>query len=248
MIELRMANPVAFAENLLGFYPDPIQARILTAAAWRGLINCSRQWGKSTIMAIKALFEALAKDGTVVLVLCPSFHQAGEFFENLRTFLNELGIRPRSDGHNRISVRLPNGSRIIGLSGRSKIRSYRHVSLLLVDEAAEVPEAAYCTIRPALATSGEFGGKIWMMSTPQGRQGMFWHAWENEGDRWTRFTVPATQCPRIAPAFLEEERSILGERVFAQEYLCRFIEAPDCILNREDVYRSIRTEIPGIWH
>ena len=135
----------------------------------------------------------------------------------------------------------------MGLSGYP-VRSYRGVSLLLVDEAAEVPESSYHTIRPALATYGKFGGSIWMMSTPQGREGFFWNAWELEADRWTRFSVPATECPRILPSFLEEERLILGPRVFSQEYLCQFIEAPNCLLNREDVYNAITGDVPAIWH
>jgi len=246
VIDARFQNPAIFARTCLDFHPDPIQERILTADVWRGLINCTRQWGKSTLMAIKALHEGLVKPGTTVLVLCPTFRQCGEFFLKVREFMVKLGLRPRTDGHNKVSVRLGNGSRIVGISGHSYIRSFRNVSLLLIDEAAEVPDAAYYTIRPALATAGNFGGSIWMMSTPQGREGMFWRAWELEGDRWTRFSVTALECPRLRPRFLTEEREVLGARLFSQEYLCQFIERPDSLFNREDIQAALRPDIPKL--
>ncbi len=166
-MDARFYNPVTFAAFLLGFRPDPVQSRILLSTALRGVLNCTRQWGKSSIMAVKALWEAMTVHGTTVLVLCPTFKQAGEFFQKVRSFCWKLGIDPVTDGHNRFSVQLPNRSRVIGVSGLGHLRSYGGVSLLLVDEAAEVDETAYYTSRAFVATVGEFGGKIWLMSTPQ---------------------------------------------------------------------------------
>lgn len=242
-------DPVLFAIHRLGFTPDATQTRVLDPGIWRGILNCTRQWGKSTVMAIKALHQAcILTPGSTVLVLCPTKHQAGEFFEAVRNFMRLLDIPIRADGHNRPSLRFANGSRIIGLSSRSNIRGYRNVSLLLVDEAAEVSEDAYQVIRPTLATAGEFGGKIWMMSTPQGSEGMFFRTWTEPGTRWTRFRVNAEQCPRISRHFLAEEREYLGPRIYAQEYMCEFIDPPDCLLNREDIMAAIRADVPGIWH
>ena len=67
-------------------------------------------------------------------------------------------------------------------------------------------------------------GDLWLMSTPFGQRGFFWNEWEHGGDAWERVSVAATGCARIAAEFLEEERRALGERWFAQEYLCRFID------------------------
>jgi len=39
--------------------PDPKQALVLTSASKRGMLNCARQWGKSTITAAKAVHEAV---------------------------------------------------------------------------------------------------------------------------------------------------------------------------------------------
>ncbi len=64
-------------------------------------------------------------------------------------------------------------------------------------------------------------GDLWLLSTPAGKRGFFYEAWAH-GDEWERHTAPATQCPRIRPSFLEEERRAMGEAWFAQEYLCEF--------------------------
>ena len=42
----------------LGFAPDAAQARVLASEAKRGLLNCTRQWGKSTVTAAKAVHQA----------------------------------------------------------------------------------------------------------------------------------------------------------------------------------------------
>ena len=46
------SDTIAFARTMLNFHPDPIQARVLDPNIRRGILNCCRQWGKSTILAI----------------------------------------------------------------------------------------------------------------------------------------------------------------------------------------------------
>ncbi|MEK7993332.1 MAG: hypothetical protein AAB403_05955, partial [Planctomycetota bacterium] len=53
----------------LGLDPDPKQALVLTSASKRGMLNCARQWGKSTIAAAKAVHEAVHRKESLVLVV-----------------------------------------------------------------------------------------------------------------------------------------------------------------------------------
>ena len=48
------ADAVTFARTRLGFLPDAQQMEVLQSDAKRGILNCSRQWGKSTVAAAKA--------------------------------------------------------------------------------------------------------------------------------------------------------------------------------------------------
>ncbi len=93
-------------------------------------------------------------------------------------------------GDNAISLAFGNGSRLVGLPGNeSTVRGFSAVSLLLVDEAARVSEDLYLAVRPMLAVTD---GAMWLMSTPFGKRGFFWEAWERGGAEWLRVRVPAT--------------------------------------------------------
>ena len=81
--------------------------------------------------------------------------------------VRQLGIEPRGDGDNEISLLLPNGSRIVGLPGtEATVRGFSAVSLLLIDEASRVDDAMYKALRPMLAVGD---GDLWLMSTPYGQ-------------------------------------------------------------------------------
>lgn len=229
-------NGAEWVRQKLAFEPDEMQARVLGAAARRGLLNCSRQWGKSTITAAKAIHQADREPGSLTLVVSPSARQSGEFLRKAVEFARRLGIQPKGDGDNEISLAFPNGSRIVGLPGtEATIRGFSAVSLLLVDEAARVTDEMYFAIRPMLAVSG---GSLWLMSTPFGKRGFFYDTWAKGGPEWERIRVPATECPRIPRAFLEEERATMGERWFRQEYLCEFVDAVSGVFDRDAVERA----------
>jgi hypothetical protein len=118
---------------------------------------------------------------------------------------------------------------------------------MLIDEAAEVRESAYLTVRPMLAMGGRDGGRLWLLSTPKGKQGFFFNTWENGGKTWFRVSVPATENPRFSQAFLEEERQTLGERWFGQEYLCKFVDTTTGLFGDADLAVFVRPDVPPLW-
>lgn len=197
----------------------------------RGVLNCTRQWGKSTITAAKAVHHAWTHIGSLTLVVSPSARQSGEFVRKAAEFARRLGVIARGDGDNEISLEFPNGARIVGLPGNeATTRGFSAVSLLLVDEASRVSDDLYRALRPMLAVSG---GSLWLMSTPFGKRGFFWETWEHGGAEWERIRVPATDCPRIPAAFLEEERAAMGDQWFRQEYLCEFVDTVSGVFDRD---------------
>ena len=238
----RAGNDVAeWVREKLDFKPDAAQERVLALGSQHGILNCTRQWGKSTITAAKAVHQAYTVDGSLTLVVSPSGRQSGEFVRKAEGFAQRLGIRPKGDGENEISLEFPNGSRIIGLPGNeTTIRGFSAVALLLVDEASRVRDDLYRAIRPMLAVSQ---GALWLMSTPFGKRGFFWQAWQKGGPEWVRVRVPANECPRIARSFLEKERNEIGDHSFRQEYLCEFVDSVCGLFDRDLVERAITTEV-----
>jgi hypothetical protein len=235
------ADAAEWVRTRLDLPVDELQARVLRTASKRGILNCSRQWGKSTITAAKAVHQALHEAESLTVVVSPSGRQSGEFLRKAVGFARKLGIRPKGDGDNEISLELPNRSRIVGLPGtESTIRGFSAVSLLLVDEAARCSDDLYLAIRPMLAVSD---GTLWLMSTPFGKRGFFYETWANGGPEWERFRAPATECARIRKAHLDEERATMGDRWFRQEYLCEFEDTVSGIFARDLVEGAITDEI-----
>jgi hypothetical protein len=203
----------------LGLEPDPWQAEVLEGRHPRLLLNCCRQAGKSTVVAALSLLEALWVPGTLVLLLSRSHRQSTELFRRVVHFHRLLGsmILERKTAE---ELQFTNLSRIVCLPcAEETIRGYANVSLLVIDEAARVPDDLYRAVRPMLAVSN---GRMVCLSTPYGKRGFFYDAWARGGPDWHRIEVPAERVPRIKPDFLEQERRALGESWFRQEYCCSF--------------------------
>jgi hypothetical protein len=232
---------VEFVKKRLGIEPDEQQIQVLTSEAKRGILNCSRQWGKSTMAAAKAVHRVYTRRKQLVLVASPTRRQSAELVMKAEEMLVRLGVTLRGDGINSPSLVLPNGSRIVGLpSLPGKLRAFSAVSLLLIDEAAQVEDSLYRALRPMLAVSD---GDLWMMSTPYGKRGFFYESWAHGRANWARVSVPATECPRIPKEFLEEERAELGSLYFQQEYMCEFVDSGAGVFGRDLVERALDDEI-----
>ena len=230
-------DPVLFAQTV-GIDPDEWQQELLLSTKNRILLNCSRQAGKSTIVAIYALWQALNKPDSTVLVLSPSLRQSSELFKKVIHFYKELNKPVPAETETALTLELSNGSRIVSLPGTEKtIRGYNGVSLLLLDEAALVDDDLYRSVRPMMAVSN---GRLIALSTPRGKRGFFYEAWENGGPTWERYRVTADECPRISKAFLEEEIDALGLRYYEQEYFCTFNENEACLFSRWVIERAVK--------
>lgn len=202
-----------------GMAPDPWQRQLLLGADRQVLLCCSRQAGKSTVVSALALHTALFTPRALVLLLSPSLRQSAEVFRKVLDADDALG-RPLPARHRtQLRLELANGSRVLCLPGREEtIRGFGGVDLLVLDEAARIPDVLYRSVRPMLAVSR---GRLVALSTPFGRRGWFHHEWSGDGP-WRRVQVTWRDCPRISAAFIDEERRALGDAWVAQEYETAF--------------------------
>ena len=122
----------AFA-GAVGADPDPWQRRCLESRSKRGLLNCSRQSGKSTVCAVMAVHEALFTPKARVLLISPSQRQSSELFKKCAEFLKALPSPATLIQESLTSLELSNRSRIISLPGsEATTRGYR------VDEDGDI--------------------------------------------------------------------------------------------------------------
>lgn len=90
------------------------------------------------------------------------------------------------------------------------------------------------------------GGRIALLSTPFGKRGVFYDEWM-EGSEWHRFEVSATECPRISPAFLQEERESLGDWWYEQEYECKFKENVDSVFSSYLIEEAMSDDVEPLF-
>jgi hypothetical protein len=197
------------------------------------LLLCSRQVGKSTVAAALALKAALLEAPALVLLLSPTLRQSGELFrDKVLRLWRALGSPLSAAPPTQLTLELSNGSRIISLPGEEgNVRGYSGARLLVLDEAARVPDALYFAVRPMLAVSG---GSMVCLSSAYAKLGFFYTEWSGSGP-WRRVKVRADQCPRISAAFLEEERRALGHLWYGMEYLCEFGDLVNALFSSEDI-------------
>jgi hypothetical protein len=193
------------------------------------------------VVAALALHTAIFHRDSLVLLFSPSQRQSHELFRKVLEAYNAVGrpIPSVQDAHTLSKLELRNGSRIIGLPGKeATIRGFSRPRLVLLDEAARIPDALYRTVRPMCAVSQ---GRIVALSSPFGQRGWFWQEWETNPE-FRKIQVPWRQCPRITPEFIESERRALGDAWIGQEYEGRFnamtgLVYPDfdqCLVSPED--------------
>ncbi|MGJ5815416.1 terminase large subunit domain-containing protein [Paludibaculum fermentans] len=232
--------PSQWVRDTFQFTPDAAQAAVLDTAGRRVLLCCTRQWGKSTVTVLMALYHAFNTPETLTLCVSPTLRQSRIFLQKAARLLRRARVPYTRDPRDPLSLLLPNGSALIGLPAReANIRGFDDVSFLILDEAAKIPDKVYTAIRPTRAIAD---GRLWILSTPAGQSGFFFREWHDPSAGWARFTVKATACPRIRPDFLAAERRALGEHDFAQEYLCEFRPSEHQLIPRDLIDQAV---LPG---
>jgi len=227
-------DPVLFAEAVLGFKSFPYQERLLRDPSKR-IVSCmGRQTGKTSTIAVKAVHFAATHPGTTTLIVAPSRRQSMIMFDRILSFIygNEF-LPPCVVRRTRTLVEFDQGSRIIALPcSRNLLRGFT-ASLVIVDEAAFVPEDVITqVIFPMLATTG---GAMIMLSTPWGRDNVFYRAFVNPD--YSVYNIRSEECPLISREFLEEQRQNLTEEAYRMEYEAMFAEAAMSYFS-QDLIRS----------
>jgi hypothetical protein len=141
---LHLLDPVVWAEEAFGFIADDWQARLLRSRSPQLILNCGRQVGKSSVIALLACHTAVMGEKALVLLIAPSQRQSRELAVKVTGFLRDIEPTEALEEDNKLSVTLArNGSRIIALPGNDArvIRGYSAPALIVEDEAAFVHDA-----------------------------------------------------------------------------------------------------------
>jgi hypothetical protein len=209
-------DPVAWAQDALGLELDGWQQQIMRSASDRLVVVAARQSGKSVITGAKAAFEAQTRPGLRVVVIAPSFRQAGLLADKIEDALTNSGAGPT---RKREALSLPNGSRVVILPGDRASTVRGHTADLLVDdELGFARPDLTAAILPMLQASG---GRLVAISSPNGPAGLLYELSRAEGFEVIR--VPAGEVSHFDPSVVAEIRGRLGSQMARQELDAEFV-------------------------
>jgi hypothetical protein len=154
--------------------------------------------------------------------------------------LAALGFPVAAVGDSASRLELANGSRVLSLPATEGTIRGLSARLTILDEAARIGDDILAAVRPMLAATG---GAFVALSSAFARSGWFYELWADGGPGWDRVSVKASDCPRIAPEFLDEERKVLGPRWFAMEYENQFQDDAAAVFDGEAIRAAVSGEV-----
>ena len=218
---MTMALDPAEMLRAAGYQPDEAQTKVLRSTAKTTMLNCCRQFGKSTVGGARAIHKSLFKPRSTTVIISPTQDQSAELLERAKVILytlDETGVETEMEST--IRLELSNRSRIFAMPGsETSIRGYSP-DLLILDEASRIPDPVYIAAMGMLAATN---GEQLIMSTPAGKRGFFYDLWFGD-PTIERVEVPATKCSRISTDFLEAQRRRTPVPQFEAEFMCKFLD------------------------
>lgn len=225
-------DPVAFARRQ-GFIAEPWQERLMRSTSRRLILACSRQVGKTTSIAFRAVHTAVYNPGSLVLIMAPGQRQAEEMLETVRTIYHAAGRPVATTADSATTMKLANGSRVVALPGTSSTtRGYAAAKLLIIDEAAFVDDDVFAGVLPMVDSRT---GTVAVLSTPNGQQGWFYELWDDLANGWERHRITVYESEQWDAERIELMRTSVGSFRFASDYEALFTDTSQQVFKTSDV-------------
>ena len=195
------------------------------------VMNFSRQSGKTTMAEI-LLIETLVKSKTNCAYISPSYSQGKKVFREITQLLGQTQLIAKKNSTD-LTISLINGSFLQFFTAQSPtaIRGQTISGLLVIDEAAYLPETTpdgqllwSMVIQPITKAKKP---KILFISTPNGKQGLFYDKYL-EG--LNSDTVKTVECniyedTTVSKEDIELLRQTTPPLAWQQEFECKFLDS-----------------------
>ena len=220
-------------DKLLEKLPRPVEFNESQQAMIEGLNEnrffvhiAGRRTGKSYGAAILA-FAKLLEPGQQVMVVAPNFSLSSIIWDYVTDLIRQMEIEVEKFNQKDKVVKLINGSifRLLSANNRDSLVG-RAANLLIVDEAAIIPNDEYFTrdLRPALSTFKD--SRCLWISTPRGK-GNYLYDYFLRGDdpnfeEWGSAKFSWRANPLLSEKDVEEARKAMTKALYLQEYECEW--------------------------
>lgn len=228
------ATIVSPTEGRKPFDPYRYQEELLSDLSQRRIVLKARQTGLSNAIAIEALYTALTRPDSTIIFVSRNQEIARLLIGYVQHTLNNMRTPPVLVAENQGELRFGNGSRITSLPATPSTGRGFAATAVYLDEFAfcEYDSLIYESVIGTVST----GGRVTILSTPNGRSNMFFRLWQGlEGGEWTRHKVHWSDCPRYDDDWAKRTRSGMTRQSFAQEYDLDFIASGDNAFDAADL-------------
>ncbi|MGE3985394.1 MAG: terminase family protein, partial [Dehalococcoidia bacterium] len=227
-------SPLAWAIEQAHMQPYPYQARLLADRSQRVLVLKARQVGISYAAAVLAAHHLLYHPSAVVLVVSRDQGAAGDFARQLYAILDNLDESPVYKERSVLAAVLANGNRLVCQPATAKAGRGLAATLVIADEFAftRYDSLIYKAISPTLSR----GGRLIVISTPDGIANLFYRLWFGmEGGDWRRYKVHWSECPIFGDEWYQQERPKYTDAAWASEYDLDFSTSGQAVFNPNDI-------------
>lgn len=204
------------------------------------LALCGRQSGKSTTCGCLAYDDFSV--GKTVILTAPSMRQSTELFRRILEFKNTDPFCPPivRQTQTELEAHPRHGGRIIVVPATDQARGMT-ADTILADEAAFLDDDALTAFFPMLKARG----RMFLLSTPNLREGTFYETWTDHKLRVRRITARSVDVPRRTEEVARDRRT-MPEAKFRREHLCEFIGAGTPLISWEALEGATTTEVNAL--
>lgn len=227
-------------QEKIDWRPHPKQQELIDCEAKDIVVCAGRRFGKSAWCAyeiIKRVIEAIEKEEKLIIwIVSPTYELAGKVFNYVIPWMHE--ITPLTSKNASVSNKAPQRIALRGNRGYEQIRIEcksatepnsllgESVNLLIVDECSRISRMVYEQNLRA-TTKDDPNARTLFISTPFGKN-WFYDYWmlanKPEEKKMAAFHFESRDNPHMPEGFWEEEKRLLPEDVFNQEYAAKFLE------------------------
>lgn len=215
--------------------------RMISPRCRFNIILASRQVGKTTMMALVALWYMLFTPNFKILLLANKEATAIEIMKRIRMAyeLCPAWLKPGVVDYNKTQMQLGNGSEISISTTTSDAGRSKAINLLLLDEFAfvENSEDFYTSVFPIISSSKK--SRIIISSTPNGTENMFYQlvkeAEEGKG-LYSLFKIHWSEIPGRTQLWADNmKKGMPSEEQYLQEFECVAINTSVNIENKGNI-------------
>jgi phage FluMu gp28-like protein len=240
-------DPVKFCQEWFAFTPTDYQAKLLRDEKKRIVVRWSRQAGKTTTLALRAIWFALKYPKTLTLIVAPSLRQSMILADKLQDFLTSIPQDKRKlviDKMQRTVIRFKKGSRIVALPNSPQLLRGYTAHQVICDEAAFFRDdelVFYNVLMPMLSTTD---GTLIVSSTPWSTDSVFYKMCMNpEYSPHVVTWKEVVEAGLIKQEFIEEMRQSIPAERFQREFESKFVEDIDAWLTQSLIASCIDSEL-----